>query len=191
MAFSFGRHLKISIFGQSHSEAIGVTCEGLPAGTPIDEEDLYDFLRRRAPGQSLTSPRLESDRPRFITGVSGGKTDVGIYSATASGQGANYTLKNSSVQFEITQKEIFIVWEDKTSFTLGDDICYPVATADDGAAQSTLTYKITDADGYTVENITVAGEYKVTVSVGANYKISVSSETEKTFTVNEVLEGEL
>lgn len=75
MAFSFGRHLKISIFGQSHSEAIGVTCEGLPAGTPIDEEELYDFLRRRAPGQSLTSPRLESDRPRFITGVSGGKTN--------------------------------------------------------------------------------------------------------------------
>lgn len=128
---------------------------------------------------------------KIVLSVSGGKTDVGIYSATASGQGANYTLKNSSVQFEITQKEIFIVWEDKTSFTLGDDICYPVATADDGAAQSTLTYKITDADGYTVENITVAGEYKVTVSVGANYKISASSETEKTFTVNEVLEGEL
>ena len=122
---------------------------------------------------------------KIVLSVSGGKTDAGNYSATASGQGANYTLADSSVMFEITQKEIVIVWDDKSSFTLGDEILYPLATADDGSAQGTLVYKITDAEGYTVEEITEAGEYKVSVSAGANFKIAASCETEKSFSVYE------
>ena len=122
---------------------------------------------------------------KIVLSVSGGKTDAGNYSATASGQGANYTLADSSVMFEITQKEIVIVWEDKSSFTLGDEILYPLVTADDGSAQGTLVYKITDAEGYTVEEITEAGEYKVSVSAGANFKIAASCETEKSFSVYE------
>ena len=36
----FGRRLHLSVFGQSHSEAIGMTLEGLPAGIPVDIEEL-------------------------------------------------------------------------------------------------------------------------------------------------------
>lgn len=75
MAFSFGNKLKISIFGQSHSEAIGVTFEGIPAGTEIDEDSLYEFMKRRAPGKNLTTPRSEADKPVFLSGVTNGKTN--------------------------------------------------------------------------------------------------------------------
>ena len=49
MSSSYGENLKLTIFGQSHSPAIGMTLEGLPAGTEIDMEALRAFLARRAP----------------------------------------------------------------------------------------------------------------------------------------------
>lgn len=75
MAFSFGDRLKVAIFGQSHAEAIGVTVEGIPAGTRIDLERLQAFLRRRAPGRALTTPRAEADAPVFLSGVTDGRTN--------------------------------------------------------------------------------------------------------------------
>ena len=48
----YGEHLHLTIFGQSHAPAIGMTLEGLPAGEAIDMEALQDFLNRRAPGQN-------------------------------------------------------------------------------------------------------------------------------------------
>ena len=44
MSNIFGDNVKMSIFGQSHSPAIGVTIDGLPAGMTIDFEELYTFL---------------------------------------------------------------------------------------------------------------------------------------------------
>lgn len=75
MAFSFGRQLQVSIFGQSHSKAIGVTVEGFPAGLAVDMDELSHFLARRAPGQKGTTPRKEADSPRFLCGLTGGKTN--------------------------------------------------------------------------------------------------------------------
>ena len=43
----YGDRLKISIFGQSHAPAIGVTIDGLPAGFPVDLDVLAAFLQRR------------------------------------------------------------------------------------------------------------------------------------------------
>ena len=70
----YGDRLKISIFGQSHAPAIGVTIDGLPAGFPVDLDVLAAFLQRRAPGQSLTTPRKEADVPEFLCGLHNGKT---------------------------------------------------------------------------------------------------------------------
>ena len=65
-----GQSLRLSIFGQSHSEAIGMTLDGLPAGIPVDMERLQSFLNRRAPGHAAWStPRKEEDRPEFLCGV--------------------------------------------------------------------------------------------------------------------------
>lgn len=70
-----GLALRLSIFGQSHSEAIGMTIDGLPAGLAIDMEKLQAFLNRRAPGQNdWSTPRKEEDRPEFLCGLKDGFT---------------------------------------------------------------------------------------------------------------------
>lgn len=75
MSSNFGQHLKLSIFGQSHGEAIGVTIDGFPAGMEIDTERLAFEMARRAPGQSaLTTARKEPDAPEFLSGVLNGRT---------------------------------------------------------------------------------------------------------------------
>ena len=51
-SFYHGDALELSIFGQSHANAIGMTLDGLPAGLPVDEAQLARFLARRAPGQN-------------------------------------------------------------------------------------------------------------------------------------------
>lgn len=73
MSSSYGENLRLSIFGQSHSAAIGVTMEGVPAGEKIDMDELGRFLARRAPGQSaLSTARREPDAPEFLSGVKNG-----------------------------------------------------------------------------------------------------------------------
>lgn len=75
MASTCGENLRFTIFGQSHSPAIGVTIEGLPAGLKVDMEALLAFLRRRAPGNSpLSTSRKEADIPQFLSGLVAGYT---------------------------------------------------------------------------------------------------------------------
>lgn len=70
MGSTFGNNIKISIFGQSHSEAIGVTIDGLLAGIKIDTDELQSFLDRRAPGNSkYATKRKEGDKPEFLSGL--------------------------------------------------------------------------------------------------------------------------
>lgn len=75
MSSTYGEHLKLSLFGQSHGVAIGMTLDGIPAGLPVDMEQLQTFLNRRAPGQNdFSTPRWEEDRPEFLSGLVGGYT---------------------------------------------------------------------------------------------------------------------
>ena len=75
MSSYLGKNLHVSIFGQSHAPAIGVTVDGLPAGERVDLEELDRFLQRRAPGRDATAtPRKEADKPRFLCGLVDGVT---------------------------------------------------------------------------------------------------------------------
>ena len=75
MSSTYGENLKLSIFGQSHGAAIGMTLDGIPAGLPVDLEALQQFLNRRAPGQNdYSTPRREEDRPEFLSGLLDGHT---------------------------------------------------------------------------------------------------------------------
>ena len=75
MSSTYGENLKLSIFGQSHGPAIGMTLDGIPAGLPVDLEVLQVFLNRRAPGQNnWSTPRREEDRPEFLSGLLDGFT---------------------------------------------------------------------------------------------------------------------
>lgn len=76
MASVFGNVIHLSIFGQSHSPAIGCSLDGLPAGIELDLDALQRFLDRRAPGRSDTATmRREADAPEFIAGITDGRTD--------------------------------------------------------------------------------------------------------------------
>ncbi|MCL2721071.1 MAG: chorismate synthase [Treponema sp.] len=78
MSSIYGTNLKISIFGQSHSPAIGVNIDGLPAGLKIDFNELQTFLNRRMPGVAAHSTkRKEPDVPEFLSGLvdNGGSAD--------------------------------------------------------------------------------------------------------------------
>ena len=73
MSSSYGDNFRISIFGESHASAIGVTIEGLPAGSPVDSGKLQAFLERRAPGRdAFSTSRREADAPEFLCGVKNG-----------------------------------------------------------------------------------------------------------------------
>ncbi len=75
MSSSFGEKVRITIFGQSHSEAIGVVLDGLPVGEEIDLDAVQRFMERRAPGRNVYStPRREADLPRVVSGLFEGKT---------------------------------------------------------------------------------------------------------------------
>lgn len=68
-------HIKVSIFGQSHSGGIGVVMDGLPAGEKIDLDALQRFMGRRAPGQNAWStPRKEGDQFTILSGLADGFT---------------------------------------------------------------------------------------------------------------------
>ncbi|MCD6180434.1 MAG: chorismate synthase [Bacteroidales bacterium] len=71
---TFGRKFKLSIFGESHGEGIGIVIDGCPVGISLKEEDLKaDFDRRRS-GARGTTPRIEPDLPKILSGVYQGKT---------------------------------------------------------------------------------------------------------------------
>ena len=70
MSSTWGNHIKLSIFGGSHTEAIGVVIDGLPAGETIDFDAILSQMARRAPGRDKSStPRKESDTPHILSGL--------------------------------------------------------------------------------------------------------------------------
>ena len=75
MSCSFGEKFKITVFGQSHSEAIGVVIDGIPAGIKLDMDKIAKFMSRRAPGKNAYSTkRKEDDIPSIVSGVVDGIT---------------------------------------------------------------------------------------------------------------------
>jgi chorismate synthase len=71
---TFGRKFRVSIFGESHGEAIGVVLDGVPAGLELSEEDFVKDIDRRRSGAKGTTPRKESDKPQIVSGAFEGHT---------------------------------------------------------------------------------------------------------------------
>lgn len=71
---SFGRIFRVSIFGESHGECVGVVIDGCPAGISLNVADFSADLERRKAGAKGTTPRKEDDIPEIVSGVFNGKT---------------------------------------------------------------------------------------------------------------------
>lgn len=70
MSSSFGNMIRVTVFGQSHSGAIGAVIDGIPAGITLDIERIERFMQRRAPGRSaLSTARSEADIPEIVSGL--------------------------------------------------------------------------------------------------------------------------
>ena len=89
---SYGRNIRIRIFGGSHDETIGLEADGIPAGIKINEESVAGFMKRRAPGyDEISSSRKESDAPVFAGGVENGETN---------GEKLSILIKNTDIRPE-------------------------------------------------------------------------------------------
>jgi len=72
---SFGTLFRITTWGESHGKAVGVVIDGCPAGLELNERQINEELKRRAPGTSrFTSPRKEPDLCEILSGTFEGKT---------------------------------------------------------------------------------------------------------------------
>jgi len=72
---NFGRIFRLSIFGESHGDCVGITIDGCPAGLSLSPEDLAPDLERRKGGKLKgTTPRQEEDFPIFKSGIFNGRT---------------------------------------------------------------------------------------------------------------------
>lgn len=74
MSATWGKNFKITIFGQSHSPAVGVVIDGIPAGIKPNFEYISHELKRRQGGDSFSTPRKEDDNPEILSGLFEGKT---------------------------------------------------------------------------------------------------------------------
>ena len=71
---TIGRKFRVSIFGESHGELIGVVMDGVPAGLELSEADFEQDILRRKSGAKGTTPRIEADMPAIVSGVYEGHT---------------------------------------------------------------------------------------------------------------------
>ncbi|MFA6335187.1 MAG: chorismate synthase [Bacteroidales bacterium] len=66
---SFGKNFRVSIFGESHGPEIGVIIDGTPAGLPLSPDDFTADILRRKSGKKGSTPRIEGDLPKIVSGV--------------------------------------------------------------------------------------------------------------------------
>lgn len=70
MSSTWGTNIELSIFGESHGQAIGIVIGNLPAGIKLDMEEINKNMKRRAPGQNkMSTPRKETDEVHIMSGV--------------------------------------------------------------------------------------------------------------------------
>jgi chorismate synthase len=86
---SFGTVFRVSVFGESHGPAVGVTVDGCPPGIPLSVDNFLPQLARRKSGAKGTTPRTEDDLPELVSGV---------YSGCTTGAPLTVMFRNSNVR---------------------------------------------------------------------------------------------
>ena len=113
MSTEYGKNLKISIYGGSHGDHIGIHAHSLPKGFTFSLSELLDFLARRAPGQNeFSTPRKEADLPEFLSGV-----DISGDMLTLNGDELHAIIKNTSQRSSDYTSTAFIPRPSHADFT--------------------------------------------------------------------------
>ena len=74
MKNTFGSNITLTLFGESHGEAIGAVLDGLPAGIEVDRQRMEMLLAKRRPSSAIDTARREKDEFHIVSGVFEGKT---------------------------------------------------------------------------------------------------------------------
>ena len=74
MKNTIGNNLTVTLFGESHGEAIGAVIDGITPGLTVDNEFIVEMLSRRRPNGIISTPRSEKDDFKILSGVFEGKT---------------------------------------------------------------------------------------------------------------------
>ena len=74
MKNTFGNHITLTLFGESHGEAIGAVLDGLAPGIRIDNEYIAKRLSLRRPSGKISTARVEVDEYKIVSGVFNGYT---------------------------------------------------------------------------------------------------------------------
>ncbi|MBE6535718.1 MAG: chorismate synthase [Ruminococcaceae bacterium] len=97
---TYGKNIKMTIYGGSHDSEIGVRVTGLPKGFTFDEDELAAFMKRRAPGNDpYSTKRKEADAPVFLSGVDG---------STLNGDELCAVIKNTNQRSSDYEQKAFI-----------------------------------------------------------------------------------
>lgn len=92
---TFGRKFRVTVFGESHGERIGVVLDGVPAGIELSEDDFREDILRRKSGAKGTTPRIEDDMPQIVSGLFEGHTTgapLTILFSNGNTRSADYSL---------------------------------------------------------------------------------------------------
>ena len=110
MKNTFGNHLTLTLFGESHGPEIGCVLDGLTPGVTVDEDKIAEYLSLRRPKDALSTPRQEKDAFRIVSGVKDKKscgTPICILipnSDTKSGDYQNMPLRPGHADFTAREK---------------------------------------------------------------------------------------
>ena len=74
MSATWGKNIRLTIFGESHGDCVGIVIDGIKPGVEIDYDYIYSEMKRRRPGNKMSTARSEEDLPRIISGVFNGYT---------------------------------------------------------------------------------------------------------------------
>lgn len=94
---SFGRIFRVTIFGESHGNAVGITIDGCPPGIPLTVSDFDSDIERRKGGKQIgTTPRAEADEPVFLSGV---------FNSTTTGSPLTIIFQNNNTRSSDYEKQ--------------------------------------------------------------------------------------
>ena len=133
---SFGRIFRVSIFGESHGESVGIVIDGCPAGLSLTAEDLLPDLERRKGGQGKgTTPRKEDDFPFFKSGIFNGKT-TGAPITIIFENNNLYVLDGYKQLLTPISNNEFIYYSSKIAFLKNaEGLTELIVTSEDGSTQ--------------------------------------------------------